>query len=412
MGEGINVKKKISCIILIILFVLPLYGCWNNFDLQSIAIVTGIGFDKGDDGKIRVTAEVLLPGQGNPTSGSKGSKDRNSVVCTVEGATFFDAIRNFIAKKGKRLYWNDVQLVVFGENYAKDGITDILDYFQRDQQANLKSDVVITKGLTAKETLEAQPYINKNTSTSIDSALMETVSFGKNVKAALFDIVKQNTELKPCIIVDAVEKDKPQNFSNYSGKSSGSTSSAPQLDLENILVQGGAVLKNYKLVGFLTPTETRGFLFADNRITGTIIVVKNPVDVGKLVSLKVTGSNGKISASVDDSQPKLKIEVSAQGAIGDQQGSGDLTSFKNIDILTAEAENEIKSEIESAVSVSQKEYKCDIFGFNRDLYENHLSEWKKLKSDWDNVYASSKIEIKVKFLIDRFGMINKSLVRK
>ena len=379
---------------------LPLCGCWNNFDLDSLAIVAGIGFDRADDGQMQVTAEVLNP------SVSEGM--RGSIVYTVEGATFFEAVRNFIAKTGKRLYWQDVQLVVVGEEYAEGDITDLLDYFQRDQQTNLKSDLIIAKGMTAREVLEAEPSIDQTAAAQIDNSLVNVTSSGKTVKATLFEIIRQNRELKPCVVVGVIEKDKTKGGAD-GGSESGAEDSPKLMDMA---VQGSAVLKNFKLEGYLTPEETRGFLFAHDKIQGTIITVENPVEKNKLVSIKLTEASGKIEARMAGNKPKLTIEVEARGAVGDQQGGGDLTAPEHIGVLTAAVEGEIRKEIASAASVSQKKYRSDIFCFSEDIYQNDYREWEKIAQGWDDVYAQSDIAIRVDFLTARPGMITEPVEKE
>jgi germination protein, Ger(x)C family len=406
--------KRVLCFLVILSVSLPLCGCWNDFDLNSLAIVVGVGFDNAGDGQIEVTVEVLNPGQENQSSDTPGG-GRKSTVYTVEGPTFFDAIRNFIAKVSKRLYWNDVQVVVIGETYAKGGITDILDFFQRDQQTNLNSDLIVAKGLTAKEVLEARPNIDSTTAMQIDDSLENITNFGKNINDSLFDIVKQISALKPCVVVGAIEMDNRENDTGGSGSPDGASSGSPpdrKAELADMAVQGSAILKNYKLAGYLTPNETRGFLFAEDRIRGTIITVKNPMKEGKLVAFKLTESKGKIRTAVTDGKPELTIQVDATGVIGDQQGNGDLTSFKNTGILTKEVEEEIKSEIQAAASVSQKNYTSDIFCFNKNIFQNNLDAWKKLKSKWDDIYSHTAITIQVSFLITRSGMITKPLEQR
>jgi|GEM_PF-1975841 len=398
--------KKAACLLLILALSLPLCGCWNNFDLDSLAIVVGVGFDRADDGRMQVTAEVLSPNpdQENQSGGSGGK--RGSLVYTVEGATFFEAIRNFIAKTGKRLYWQDVQLVVVGEDYAKEGVTDLLDYFQRDQQANLKSDLIIAKGMTAQEVLKAQPNIDQTAAAQINNSLVGTVTSGETVKAMLFDIVRQNSALKPCIVVGAIEKDKAESDAAESPDSKDSP------ELMGMVVKGSAILKNFKLAGYLSPEETRGFLFADDKIQSTIISVENPVEKNKLVSIKLTEASGKIKADIVENKPKLTVEIEAKGAVGDQQGGGDLTAPEHIGALTAAVENEIRKEIASAASVSQKESGSDIFCFSEDIYQNDYNKWREMAQNWDDVYAQSDIGIRVNFLIKRPGMITEPVEKK
>lgn len=413
--------KKLICILLIVTFSIELCGCWNNYDLENLNIVVGIGFDKGDNGNVKVTAEVLSQKpsqntQGSGTSGGGGGA-RGSVLYTVEGRTFFDAIRNFIPKSSKRFYWNDLQIIVLSDTFARNGISDILDFFARDHQANIKSDIVIAKELTAKEVLESQPSMEPTTSTEINDALIQTNSYGKNVKITLFDIFKQQNYLHPCTIVSTLQTDNVKDFTNgpsvssssSSGENNGNTLKKSQ-QFENILVQGSAVLKDYKLLGYLTPDETRGIQFAQDKIHGTIIVVRNPEESGKMVSIRLTNSKGKINVIMEGGKPKLSIEVQAIGTIGDQQGSDDLTNAKDINFLTTEACNEIKNEIRSAMDHTKNEFKSDVIGFSEEIYKNYNSQWNKIGSDWDDIYSKSNININVGVRIQGPGMITRPLL--
>lgn len=398
---------------------LLLCGCWNNFDIDALAVVVGIGFDKGSDGRIQVTAEVLGQnpdqiGKGGGSSGESGG-GRGSLVYTEEGKTFFEAIRNFIGKVGKRLYWSDVQVVVVGEEYAKDGIADILDYFERDQQTTLKSNIIIAKGLTAREVLAAQPDSAQMTSLQINETMVETTSFGKNVKTSLFDVFRQLSFLHPCTVVGTIEEDHEnaaanrENAGGGSGASNGGAGSGGSLQFSSMAVQGSAVLEGNRLLGYFTPKATRGYEFAENKITSTAIVIPNSAAPGKLVSIKLTSSRGKLKAEMDGGRPKLTIEVKARGSVEDQQGGGDPAESSNLNALTKSTQEEIEREIREAADFSQQTLHADAFGFSELIYDHSASEWEKVKSDWDRVYSGSEISVQVTVLLERTGMITKPL---
>lgn len=411
--------KKAVCFLLIVSMSLLLCGCWNNFDIDSLAVVVGIGFDKGSNGKIQVTAEVLNQNAGQSGKGGGSSVDtgqgRGSLVYTEEGRTLFEAIRNFIGKTGERPYWNDVQVIVIGEAYAKDGMEDILDYFERDQQATLKSNIVVAKGMTAREVLAAQPDSAQMASTQINNALVETTSFGKNAKTSVFDVFRQLSLLHPCAVVGAVEMDSENAAANQedtggsSGTSDGGSGSGGNRQFSSMAVQGSAVLKGHRLLGYFTPEATRGYNFAENKIKGVVIVIPNTAAPGKLVSIKLISALGKMKAEMDGGRPKLAIEVKARGAVGDQQGGGNPAEAGNLNALTKSAQEEIKSEIREAVNVSQQTFHADALGFSERIYENSASEWDKIKADWDRVYSGSEIDVQVTVLLERTGMITKPL---
>ena len=56
-------NKKIVAVILTITFSsLLLTGCWDRKELNQLGIAMAIGLDKGDDGKIQLTSQIVRPG--------------------------------------------------------------------------------------------------------------------------------------------------------------------------------------------------------------------------------------------------------------------------------------------------------------------------------------------------------------
>ena len=63
---------KISKLAILFMLSILLPGCWDNTDLTDINIVTALGIDKDEDGKIIVTVQVVEPAAVPLTSSSNG----------------------------------------------------------------------------------------------------------------------------------------------------------------------------------------------------------------------------------------------------------------------------------------------------------------------------------------------------
>jgi spore germination protein KC len=72
---------------------LLLSGCWNNRDLTKINIVTAIGVDRTDDGRVLLTVQVVEPAAIQSTSSGKGkgggAQQKPVFVVSYEGETVF-----------------------------------------------------------------------------------------------------------------------------------------------------------------------------------------------------------------------------------------------------------------------------------------------------------------------------------
>ncbi|WDC84573.1 hypothetical protein PL321_02270 [Caloramator sp. mosi_1] len=128
-------KSKI-CIVLI--FMLLLTGCYNKVPVEKLSVIVGIGFDTSDDKKkIENIAEYLV---------FRGQREIDRGVSLEVGKTIYDAnsYRQLNLKKNYLL--GTIRAYVISEERAKLGIKDIIDTCIRDQERNLNTIMVVSKG--------------------------------------------------------------------------------------------------------------------------------------------------------------------------------------------------------------------------------------------------------------------------
>lgn len=384
------ILKKIVCILISISFVFLLPGCWNNRPITDLAIVLALGFDKAPDGNILLTAQVIVPSKLSMTGTGMGAQSSESaeINVTVEGETTFDAVRNLLTVLNRKAYFAQVQLVAIGEEMAKEGLDTIWDFMERDNEFSRNMRVVVVQDSTAKTLLEAKPSLETLNAVEIEDTLDSDIAFGKSVDMKAFQLTELLEEPRTGIVAGVIK-----------GNDSG--------ELTKMSAEGSAVLKHGKLVGYFTPIETRGYMFAMNTMESTILVIPNPEEKDKKISLEVIRSTGKIDARMENGKPLLSIAVKTSGNLGDEQGNNNLFNDKDIQQIENEASNLIKDEINAAVNVSQKNCDSDVFDFNRLLYCNYYSDFQKVSGNWDTLYRDAKVFVTVQFHFDRPGLIKK-----
>lgn len=380
--------KKTVCVILALMTVM-LTGCWNNRNITELAIVTGMGIDIASDGNFEVTDQIISSSKsGGSQSGSGSSQSSGTTInISAEGGTIFDAVRNLIPSLSQKAYYAHVQMLIIGEDAAKDGLDKIWDFFERDNETNQTMRVIVVKNGPAKSVLEASADVDQIGAVEVANTLDNT-AFGKNVSTTSYKATELLSQPLAGLVIAAIDP-------------SGAT------ELKKMKIQGGAVFKHAKLEGYLDNDQARGYLFAANQLKSSILTIANPKEAGKLVSIEVIGSSGKLTAEIVSGKPELGIEVTAKGNIGDEQGSADLTDDKNVKALASEAETLIKKNIKEMTDQSQKVFDCDILNFNDILYKHHYGDFEKMRDNWDELYRDANIDIKVQFLIVRPGMIKK-----
>lgn len=391
MKKYIKMVLLYTCIITVMLT-----GCWNNRDISEMSFATAIGLDLTEDNKIEFTVQIVRPSaiQSNDSQGGGGQSP--VWVYSTTGDTVFEALRNSYAITSGRLFISQVQLLAVGEEVARDNILEALDFFERELEINIKVDVAITKGMTAKELLNVgSELIHIPAIHIINTIDNNSKTTAKTKTTTLFDVLVETSRAGQEPLITAIEKSDSKNHEEI-------------FTIRDLKVEGTAVFNGPKLVGWLNSEETRGFMFIDNEVESTIISIPNPVDKNKFMAIEVLEASSKKDVQIKNGNIIFFIEVEQEGVLGEQRGDGTVITPEMVNKIETETEKIIKEEIQSALRKAKMEYKCDIFGFGEILHRKYNNHWKEIKSNWNEKFSAARVEIKVVSKLKRTGYISQS----
>jgi spore germination protein KC len=366
-----------------------LTACWGSKDLTEYSILNGLGVDKQQDEKIQFTVQILKPSaaKSGGTSGGGGA-EKSFVVMSNTEQTIFAAIRGMLKKLDKKIYHSPAPIIVIGEKFAKQGITDVIDYVLRDHETQYKALIVVAKETTARKILEQKYELSKAPGTYLADTLKNYDSNAFTEEKMLLNVAK-----------DLVAEGKALTLPVIS------------ISEEMTQTEGVAVFSKDKLIGYLDKYETRGYMFAMGRVESTIVEVDNPSNNQKKMAIEVTKASvkNKIDWSKEDS-PKFKIKIEIKGKMGDQRSGADVEEEKLVKLLEQSCNESVKQEVMASIAKCQKEYKCDVFGFGKRVFDEKPQYWKKVKDQWSqDIYPNVEVEVKVDTKLSGTGLIGKSL---
>lgn len=385
-----NIRKKM---IFIILLLMPIFitGCWNNVDLNDRTFVVGAGLDKSRSGQFDFSIQVIKPSAIG--SRKQGGSIKATQNISSQGITVFDAVRNMLIKSNKKPFYGHIQVIIIGEDLARQGIANVLDWFSRDTEPDKRCLVLIAKGTTARQVLQAEGALE-------DIPVVEITNAIKNRKA----IPKIQESLHDEFVKGLNSKGK-----NLVAAAVSIPSHKQKLSVLDLNFTGAAVFKKDKLVGWLSPEATTGYLFTQSKVTSGIINIANPVDPQGKVAIEILRSQGKLDVSFRNGEPVLYIKIKEEGNVGEQQGKGDLTSFNQVRKLENETAQVIKKDVMKAISQAQDDYKVDIFGFGNIVHRKNLKYWQQAENNWNEIFPDLHVEIQVESKIRRTGLIRKQV---
>ncbi|NLX77660.1 MAG: Ger(x)C family spore germination protein [Clostridiaceae bacterium] len=380
-----KIKKRtdrvlIACLLVFLLF---LTGCWSRRDLTEISIVAGIGLDRTEDGKIILTVQVVEPAAVQSTASGKGGSAQQKPVFaeSYEGETVYDAVRGILSVVDKKMFFGSAQVLIIGERLAQDGIEEVLDYFIRDHDFDYEIYILVAKDTTPMEIFEMETDIDAIPSVYIYGTVDNTESRGTVKKTMLIDLIKEMSGNEKQFAIGSITK-------------------AGEM---RVKTEGVAVFRDGKLAGWMDRYETRGYLFAMDKIKNAIINV--PAGNGK-IAMEIMRSKGKISVEFNNGElSALIVNVKVYANVGEYKGKGRLETPDSLYELEKALGEEIRKEITMAVEKTQKEYCSDIFGFGSYVRKYHPRYWKKAKRDWLAIFSELPVIVNVDAKAERVGIV-------
>lgn len=388
---------------LAVLLLLPflLSGCWNRKEADQIDYVLAVGIDKSTDGNITLTIQSPVLEALKPKSG--GGQDKYKTL-SVKGKTSFEGIRNYINITGQKLFWGHTQMYVIGEQAAKDGVEQYLDFFSADAELRGTSHISVVKGL-AKDLMEAKLEFTPIPANYMSNLVKNSVINGKAPKVMFAEfnrMLAEPTGSQPYLPVMELmsQSSYDRNIAGISSKSSSGPGQTP------IIYTGGtAVFHGTKLVGYLNEMETRGLLWTKKTLKSAIVTVSCGKDCTASLEL-IGGVKNHKTVKMENDKAKLNIKIHANLNIGDRSGYMDVSDERVIRNLEEGFANVVKTEIEAAFNKATRKLHSDIMAFGNSVDDKHPKLWEQIKDRWeDEILPKAELKIEVDGVIRRTSRI-------
>lgn len=376
---------RLTAICLIV--ILSATGCWNRRELNTLAVVMGVGIDKGEaQGQVRLTAQIVKPGQlKTHQAGGGGSGGKAYINIENTGETVFSTIRRFTHKFNQKLYFQHNQILVFSREIAQEGVQKSIDFFLRDQETRLTVFVLVAKN-KAGEILDVHPQLQNIPAIDIADILKAQHATSQTSLVRMDQFTSRLMSRTTAPIAPFIEVSEESNE-------------------KRAYVSGTAVFKKDKLVGELNDAETRGLLWVLGEVKSGIIDVDCPGGNGK-ISLEIIRANSKVTPEIKDDKIHITVKIKEEGSLGSQSCSEDFTLPTAIEALEKRKAAAIRNEVLAALKKA-RELNTDIFGFGDSVHQKYPKQWQEYETRWDEIFPHIEIELSIEAKIRRLGRINK-----
>ncbi|MEK5232146.1 Ger(x)C family spore germination protein [Lysinibacillus sp. FSL K6-0232] len=393
---------KIKKIGLLCILTLLLGGCWSKHELNELAIAIALGIDKvGDD--YEITVQIVDPSE---ISVRQVSAQRSPVVTYhTKGKSIFEALRKMTTLAARKPYFSHLQVVVLGEDLAKEGIQEPLDFIARDHEFRNDFNVIMSYEATAKEVLNVLTPIEKVPANKIVNSLRTSEhAWGSIMTITIDELVNtlNNKEKGTVLAAIEIQGDKKLGMDQ---------TNVQRIQTPVLLRYAGlAVLEEGRFVGLLSEEESRSIGFLKDSIHSTAEIIACP-EQGSL-STEIIQSDTKVKGSFERGQPKIAVQIHIIQNVAEVKCTINLTEDTTIQTINQITAQDIQQQIEQALATIQQYYQVDIVGFSNVLHRADAKQWKKIKSDWATIFPTLQVDVKVDVQTQGSGTIQNSITNK
>jgi len=412
-------------IFLLTAFLILLTGCYDSREVDDEIYVISIGLDKGTTNKVRLT--IQYPTYMDDTGGSGGQqgemggmespkKQGKSNIHTIECSTILEGIDMLGMAISRRVSLMHAKMVVFSEEFAREGIGSYLAPVTRYRETRTSMAVVVVRGTAEDFIKEVRTNIGGTISKAVEFMFLQA-RYNNYFPYVHFKDLYRNmvsSYQQPVAIYGGVN-----NFDNIPDqaveepplvvKKGFLPGQLPRRGVAKREFTGVAVFSGDKMVGVLDSYETTYYLMLTGRFPTGAVTFEDPNAPGTAIVLDLrNGRKPRIKARIQDGKPIIDINVKLEGEIESIQSRINYEERGMLEALNQHIQQVLYDDMMKLIEKVQKEYKADIFGFGRYLAANFatIQEWEEY--NWLSRFSEAQINLDLDVHIRRTGMMRKS----
>lgn len=369
--------KKAALLFSVLLTAVFIGGCWNYRGLNDMTIVVGIAIDKRDSGEgYKVTFEAV-----DLTVPVKTQGFRHQLLQS-EGLTLFDAVRNAKKLNMNKLYFGHAQFTVISEDIARGSdLISVIDWYLRDSEMRETLCIAVSGEKTARELLAVtgpgESLISVELRKILETDNQVTSSTLSYELYQIYNILKSKGKSVVLPLVHVVHNE----------------------DTANVEVNGVAVYKGERMIGTLSPEDSKCLLFVVDKVEGGVLTFTSGKDGSIDASLEISRNRTSKSLRVKDGKPVITVKTETDVFLDEYKHSTYDLDKQEIIMLQTAAQQSLVQSIGDVIKKVQTEYGSDIFGFGEMVREQNPALWKTLEDKWDEIFPSLEVNVECKINI-------------
>lgn len=347
---------------------LLLTGCWGRLEVNDLGMGTGMAIDKGKEKEVRLTI-YLARGM----AGGKGGEPVWAV--TREASTIADALIMINHSSSRRVSLEHLRVILVGEEYARSGMEDLLDFVARHSEIRLTTRFLVTQG-EATTFLQTRPHL--------EALLPESIVKILEAKGGL------NPRVKEFLVANIAETFSPWIYSAHlHGGSKG----------REIEIGGIGLFVGRRLVEILPPGETLALTWllrkpSDGELSATCVG-----EPEKTFSVRVEDGSARITPTVTGDQASFHVKGKLKVVLVNSECTRSTITLPDQRSLFERQLETIMTQYMQSLLQHMQADQADPVGFGKVVQMRFPAFFRRNSSKWPMIWAQSKVTYDLKVVL-------------
>ena len=386
--KDISMKKATKVIFMsfIIACSSMLTGCWDSVEINRRHVVLEVAIDKNQEADTENPYEITytIPNIAKLTGRNSIAEDIKTSVVT-KSKTIGGSIDDVDHRTQNTVSFAHTKAIVIGREILEDKalFEGVLDGLIRNMQVARGTMILAVDG-KAKDITQS--------------------SVGQNPMMGLYIMKYFNNPERP---VSYAKQQSIGNIMKEIDNSNITTIPVIKNKDDKVLIQGAAVVKDYKLVNWLDKDQVKGELFVEGKVNEAPIIVNYR---NHDLTYNIDSQNAKINfepINGSDSQLEAVIEIEVTGGVVEYslfEGNTifEENSMKEINqLIQKQIEKEVMQTVDYAKGIN-----VDFLNIGLQMYRSKPDIWENYKNSWEQEgFKNIPVRVKSEVVINNTGVL-------
>lgn len=406
-------RYKLMLVTIMALSVL-LAGCRTSKETDEVAFIVAMGLDKAEQGKIKVTYQIVVPRAAGGLQGTAQEiKGGPAIISSITAPDIPEARNLLSASMSRYANLSHMKAIIISEDLAQSGISDIIAPLQRYREFRGGIFILVVKGKAEDFMAGNQPKFDYLPTKFYESFEFSSEQSSYHLRADLHDFYIRLKDqgaspyatyigLNPLTGEDKPAGEKSPNIKadDYLAGDIPRTGTANPGEFI-----GTAVFSGGKMVGTLDSAETRLLAILKSDFPRGFMVLADPLEAQKALTVNMRlGSAPKIDVDLIDGQEVIKINLFLEGEMASIPSGINYEKVGYREPLEEEISKLVTQEMQGFIRHTQ-ELGSDVAGFGYHL-RSHFSTYDKLQeANLEELYKTANVEVQVTTKLRRTGLL-------